>query len=283
MKLCPQCEFIYEDEQSLCDMDGSVLVHTPNPVALEGNATPALSQRQQNPWAAESLSVSGTVQQPVISKAKFEVKSEKKPDGMFEWRRVALIAAAVVLGVLVFVVYYISSRQHSSQDQTQNSNVGTPSTLTASPAPPAASDPAAAVSPSAEELAQKASEAAANVSDAPEESADQAKTTNTSVSSSHSRNLKAPSASPESSESPNRELAANKSKPENITPTKGASAGKPEPGIAPKEPATAKPAAPVAQSQPKVVKPADPKAKKDSKVGSFFKKTGRILKKPFKL
>ncbi|MFN2517087.1 MAG: hypothetical protein ABR556_12840, partial [Pyrinomonadaceae bacterium] len=223
MKLCPQCEFIYEDEQSLCDMDGSVLVHTPNPVALEGNATPALSQQQQNPWAAESLSVSGTVPQPVISKAKFEVKSEKKPDGMLEWRRVALIAAAVVLGVLVFVVYYISSRQHSSQDQTQNSNVGTPSTLTASPAPPAA-----------EELAQKASEAAANVSDAPEESADQAKTTNTSVSSSHSRNLKGPSASPESSQSPNRELAANKSKPENITPTKGASAGKPEPGIAPK-------------------------------------------------
>ncbi|HKR11101.1 MAG TPA: hypothetical protein VJT15_03505 [Pyrinomonadaceae bacterium] len=26
MKRCPQCEFIYEDDQSLCDMDGVVLV-----------------------------------------------------------------------------------------------------------------------------------------------------------------------------------------------------------------------------------------------------------------
>src|ERR1043166_151690 len=27
MKLCPQCEFIYEDEQSFCDMDGTGLVY----------------------------------------------------------------------------------------------------------------------------------------------------------------------------------------------------------------------------------------------------------------
>ena len=26
MKRCPQCEFIYEDDQSLCDMDGALLV-----------------------------------------------------------------------------------------------------------------------------------------------------------------------------------------------------------------------------------------------------------------
>ena len=26
MKRCPKCEFIYEDEQSLCDMDGALLV-----------------------------------------------------------------------------------------------------------------------------------------------------------------------------------------------------------------------------------------------------------------
>jgi cytoskeletal protein RodZ len=26
MKKCPKCEFIYEDEQSLCDMDGALLV-----------------------------------------------------------------------------------------------------------------------------------------------------------------------------------------------------------------------------------------------------------------
>ncbi|MDQ2920252.1 MAG: hypothetical protein M3R52_01360, partial [Acidobacteriota bacterium] len=27
MKLCPQCEFIYEDDQSFCDMDGEALVY----------------------------------------------------------------------------------------------------------------------------------------------------------------------------------------------------------------------------------------------------------------
>ena len=35
MKRCPKCEFIYEDDQSLCDMDGvclsSILGHCPTP------------------------------------------------------------------------------------------------------------------------------------------------------------------------------------------------------------------------------------------------------------
>ena len=39
MKKCPQCEFIYEDDQSLCDMDGVLLVFDsralPNLHALE--------------------------------------------------------------------------------------------------------------------------------------------------------------------------------------------------------------------------------------------------------
>ena len=39
MKRCPQCEFIYEDDQSLCDMDGVLLVFDsralPNHHALE--------------------------------------------------------------------------------------------------------------------------------------------------------------------------------------------------------------------------------------------------------
>ncbi len=29
MKRCPQCEFIYEEEQSHCDMDGALLLHDP--------------------------------------------------------------------------------------------------------------------------------------------------------------------------------------------------------------------------------------------------------------
>lgn len=30
MKRCPQCEFIYEEEQSHCDMDGTALLHDPD-------------------------------------------------------------------------------------------------------------------------------------------------------------------------------------------------------------------------------------------------------------
>src|SRR6267142_1374798 len=35
MKLCPQCEFIYEDDQTLCDMDGRELVYDRSPLACE--------------------------------------------------------------------------------------------------------------------------------------------------------------------------------------------------------------------------------------------------------
>ena len=31
MKLCPECDFIYEDNQSFCDMDGKELIQRPAP------------------------------------------------------------------------------------------------------------------------------------------------------------------------------------------------------------------------------------------------------------
>ncbi len=37
MKLCPQCDFIYEDDQSVCDMDGKELVFEPTLTAFPGN------------------------------------------------------------------------------------------------------------------------------------------------------------------------------------------------------------------------------------------------------
>jgi outer membrane biosynthesis protein TonB len=49
MKRCPQCEFIYEDDQSLCDMDGVLLVldsrTLPNVHAL--TTVPAKVQQQR--------------------------------------------------------------------------------------------------------------------------------------------------------------------------------------------------------------------------------------------
>ena len=53
MKRCPQCEFIYEDDQSLCDMDGVLLVldsrNLPNHHALTTVPTAsATSQTRRN-------------------------------------------------------------------------------------------------------------------------------------------------------------------------------------------------------------------------------------------
>lgn len=49
MKRCPQCEFIYEDDQSLCDMDGALLVFDsrtlPNLHALAPVEVPLTAQR----------------------------------------------------------------------------------------------------------------------------------------------------------------------------------------------------------------------------------------------
>lgn len=48
MKKCPECEFIYEDDQTLCDMDGALLVYDsrtlPNLHAL--TALPERTQRR---------------------------------------------------------------------------------------------------------------------------------------------------------------------------------------------------------------------------------------------
>lgn len=52
MKRCPQCEFIYEDDQSLCDMDGVLLVldsrNLPNLHALATVTGPAPKAQKRN-------------------------------------------------------------------------------------------------------------------------------------------------------------------------------------------------------------------------------------------
>ena len=43
MKRCPQCEFIYEDEQTTCDMDGAMLALDKNSAAADGPRSRAKS------------------------------------------------------------------------------------------------------------------------------------------------------------------------------------------------------------------------------------------------
>lgn len=110
MKRCPQCEFIYEDDQSLCDMDGALLVFDsrtlPNLHALAPVDMPAVQ---------------------VASKA--------------HWRHRTFPAmAALILATLLSLVYFVSSQRGTAPAPP----VSVPSvTLPASnlAAPPAAANP----------------------------------------------------------------------------------------------------------------------------------------------
>ena len=68
MKRCPQCEFIYEDDQSLCDMDGVLLVFDsralPNLRALapvNGTLAPRRSPWRQRTFPAMAALILATV------------------------------------------------------------------------------------------------------------------------------------------------------------------------------------------------------------------------------
>ena len=80
MKRCPQCEFLYEDEQSLCDMDGILLVYDSRQLPhLQAIATT-------------------TTQLPIKN-------SRKRVPAL------ATILLASVLGL----VYYVTTQRHASQ------------------------------------------------------------------------------------------------------------------------------------------------------------------------
>jgi len=83
MKRCPQCEFIYEDEQSLCDMDGVLLVFD--------------SRKLPNLHALTTV--------------------PQKPAQPQQKRHRAVPAfATVILMVVMGLVYYVTTRPQAVQD-----------------------------------------------------------------------------------------------------------------------------------------------------------------------
>lgn len=52
MKRCPQCEFIYEDDQSLCDMDGILLVFDSQNLPKQGSHQKSQLRNRIVPLAA---------------------------------------------------------------------------------------------------------------------------------------------------------------------------------------------------------------------------------------
>lgn len=103
MKRCPQCEFIYEDDQSLCDMDGQLLV-------FDSRTLP-------------NLHALATVDVPVAPKA--------------VWRHRTFPAmAALILATVLSLVYFVSTQRSVPSTVPTGTSITTPDLN-----PPAPSDP----------------------------------------------------------------------------------------------------------------------------------------------
>jgi hypothetical protein len=107
MQRCPQCEFIYEDDQSRCDMDGAELVYDSHPL-------PRL----------QALAVTTT--------------SEVTPKPT--WRRVVPFAAALVLAIVMALVYYVSVSRSSRAASTVGITTAETSATISEPSPAAATN-----------------------------------------------------------------------------------------------------------------------------------------------
>ena len=99
MKLCPQCDFIYEDDQSVCDMDGKELVSNPGRVVTEQDFATLVSAT------------------PVLVSDGLQMESAGR-----RRRNFALVTAVgLVLAALVIVIYLARTHQPKSVRAPQNS------------------------------------------------------------------------------------------------------------------------------------------------------------------
>ena len=110
MKRCPQCEFIYEDDQSLCDMDGVLLV-------FDSRALP-------------NTHALATVSGPM-------------PDKVQRRNRVVPAFATLILMMLIASVYYVTAVR-TTADKLAPANIPTVQTEAAATIPEATPQPAAA-------------------------------------------------------------------------------------------------------------------------------------------
>jgi hypothetical protein len=203
MKRCPQCEFIYEDDQSLCDMDGILLV-------FDSRALPNLQQ----------LSTSNSV---LLAKTNW--KSRSFP-----------AAAALMLSTVLGLVYYVSTQTHMLRN---SSPLATPGVQVVPKA--AASTEPSTTTPNAPPILAK--EDPGKVDDA--STADKTTAIGSTV------DEKTPATAP---------VIARPSSPAKTPKAKTTTPPKSRSSVQ--------------------ATPTNPK--RESSIGSFLKKTGRILKKPFK-
>lgn len=228
MRRCPECDFIYEDDEQLCAMDGTGLVGHSGPLPFEKNALP------RSVTAAHSHGSGLT-----------------------------LIAAGLILAIALLLYFYDVAKRKVFQSNSQ----GTAKTY--SPLRPGVQNPVAVV---------------------PVETATPLTTPSPAF-----------DPTPAKTEAPNRIYRArqhNGNDPFRAAPTEtGTPLPRSMPSSIPIRPkidvpldnpvySPVKPSLPPSESRPPAtpdtqVKPTDTN-KRESKITTFLKKAGRILKKPFK-
>lgn len=102
MKRCPQCEFIYEDDQSLCDMDGVLLV-------LDSRTLPSLHAIATVPAAP--------------------AKAQPRRN------RAVPVFASLVLALVLGMVYYVSTRRSAPPAPVSATTISEPAPAETEPAP----------------------------------------------------------------------------------------------------------------------------------------------------
>ena len=256
MKLCPQCEFIYEDDQNFCDMDGETLVYDTRLGVLPGPVSAITGRR------------------PTKSRL----------------RIIALpVAAGLVLSALLCISYYASSPLLHSNFASPNRKPEVPETsFQPQIAPPLAnSSSQPATGPSQSPMHPEAAAEPASIG---------ADKSSDGLASESARSQVVPRATDSTLKTRDNRLAIAKGVPPlpqltplpRLPPLKHLPAAKPEAklpgsttpskqGLTNQESATTSQKALVVD-----VKPASGNANKQSRVRAFFNKTGRVLKKPFK-
>ncbi len=232
MKRCPQCEFIYEDEQNLCDMDGKELVSEDGSLRIAPDAAAV----------------------PIPSKRKSSLK-------LFA----VFAIPAVILGVLLPIAF------QGQLIGTQNSE---PISRSANQSEPAeASIPPVVipeVSPSPSSDLQPTEEAPTT----PDESSD---TGATEEENAQQRSIARASAD-SVSRANTRAIGNARAKDAGIKVVE-VSSDRPAPVAT--QPVNPRPRQEKKTQTVAKAKPAEDQ--NNSKIGTFLKRTGRILKKPFKL
>jgi hypothetical protein len=296
MKLCPQCEFIYEDDQSLCDMDGKELVYGQVPLASEeGIPSPCPEVHERA---------------PILAIPTAELPASQPTGWQFRSSAVAALAG-IILAALLFVVYYArthqprsgKANQASNQTATQSSNQSSELMTTAQePAPDLASAPPASLTPSTEQ-SPSASPNEATSSSLPISSTEALSSgrmaSNSASAGGSTANTRAPviiwltngeSIKADEAWEKREGIWYRQAGVVSFLKRSRVSAiqrpGDPNPlmkstAIKTKD-TNRKVESVTAQTQPRVDKPEPAGVKKESRVTSFLKKTGRILKRPFK-